>query len=258
MAARALSAAAFGFARQSGQIAGLLRAFARVPIWYGLPQGRGLARRIEVRFFRRLLHSLGIQPSIGGAAPAGSGTLYVCNHISWADIPVLAHVLDAAFVARADAGNWPILGRLMQRHGVILVDRTRKGRSAEQVEAIRSRLSAGQSVIVFPEGTTSAGEDILLFRSSLLQAADAASAVQPVVLRYLLPDGRALPPERQRAVAWIGDDGLLDGVRGVMKSPVRAHLEFLQPMAPYDRKRLAADLWDAMSACYAALPNRSR
>lgn len=247
-----------GLLQQTGQFAGLVGAFIRIPVWYILPRPRGLARWIEVRFFRRLLRSVGVQVSVGGAPLGPKGTLYVCNHISWADIPVLASILDAAFVARADAGSWPVLGRMMQRYGVILVDRTRRGTSAEQVGAIRDRLLAGQSVIVFPEGTTSVGEDILPFRSSLLQSADAAAAVQPIVLRYLSTGGEALAPERQRGVAWIGDDGLMEGVRGVMRAPVRAHLEFMAPVAPYDRKQLAVDLRNRMADCYAALPSRSR
>lgn len=250
--------AARGLFQQSGQIVGLLGAFVRVPVWYALRRPRGFARWIEVRFFRRLLRSLGISRTIGGQVSDQPGTLYVCNHISWADIPVLASVLDAAFVARADAGSWPVLGRIMQRYGVILVDRNRRTASGAQVDAIRDRLLSGQSVIVFPEGTTSVGYDILMFRSSLLQAAEAASVVQPVVLRYLSTNGSALPSCRQRDVAWIGDDGLLDGVHGVMRAPVRAHLEFLAPVAPYDRKRMALDLRDRMAECYAALPSRSR
>lgn len=258
MGGPSLPVRAKGLVQHTGQIAGLVGAFARVPVWYALPRPMSFARRIEIRFFRRLLRSVGIRPVIGGAYEERPGTLYVCNHISWADIPVLASVLDAAFVARADAGNWPVLGRIMQRYGVILVDRTRRVTSAQQVDAIRDRLRAGQSVIVFPEGTTSVGADILPFRSSLLQAADAARAVQPVVLRYLTAEGAALPDARQRDVAWIDDDNLLDGVKRVMRAPLCAHLEFLAPVAPYDRKRLALDLRDHMAVCYAALPSRSR
>lgn len=244
--------------QQSGQIAGLAAAFARIPLWYAVPRPMRLARRIEVRFFRRLLRSVGVEITLGGTQADAAGVLYICNHISWADIAVLASVVDAAFVARADAGSWPIIGRLMRRYGVILVDRTRRGNSAEQVDAIRERLLAGRSVIVFPEGTTSVGEDILPFRSSLLQAADVAGAIQPIVLRYLSTDGSPLAPDRQRDVAWIGDDGLIDGVRSVMRAPVRAHLEFLTPVAPCDRKQLAVDQRNRMAACYAALPSRSR
>jgi|GEM_PF-1255122 1-acyl-sn-glycerol-3-phosphate acyltransferase len=250
--------AAKGFIQQTGQIAGLISAFASLPFWYALPRPMRLARGVEVRFFRRLLRSIGVEVSLDGSFPPQKGTLFICNHISWADIPVLAQVLDAAFVARADAGNWPVIGRIMQRYGVILVDRTRPGTSAQQVEAIRARLRAGQSVIVFPEGTTSLGVDILPFRSSLLQAADAAQAVQPVVLRYLTPLGEALPADVQRNVAWIGDDTLLDGIRSIMRAPMRAHLQFLPPTLTRDRKLLARELRDQMSRCYAALPNRSR
>lgn len=247
-----------GVLQHTGQIVGLIRAFASLPLWYALPRPLRLVRGVEVRFFRRLLRSIGVEVTSNGSFPTQKGTLFICNHISWADIPVLASIVDAAFVARADAGNWPVIGRIMQRYGVILVDRTRPRTSAQQVEAIRDRLRAGQSVIVFPEGTTSLGIDILPFRSSLLQAADAAQAVQPIVLRYLTPSGEALSADIQRNVAWIGDDTLLDGIRSVMRAPLRAHLQFLPPTPIRDRKLLARELRDQMARCYAALPNRSR
>lgn len=220
-----------------------------------------MARWLEVRFFRRLLRSVSVQLRATGQIAEGPGTLYVANHISWADIPVLASVLDAAFVAKAEAGNWPLIGPLMRRYGVVLVDRNSRGTSSMQVDAIAQRLMAGQSVIIFPEGTTSNGEALLPFRSSLMQAARHASAVQPVVLRYLEPDGQALSAARQRDVAWIGDDTLADGIVRMMAAPVLAQLAFLPPVDTAilpDRKALTERLQCEMEAAYAALPSRSR
>jgi 1-acyl-sn-glycerol-3-phosphate acyltransferase len=240
---------------------GISWAFARVPLWLAIPRRAALARRIEQRFFRRLLRSLGIRLRVSGEASQTPGTLYVVNHVSWADIPVLAALLDAAFVAKAEAGSWPLIGGLMQRYGVVLVDRNNRGRSGDQVDAITRRLDAGQSVILFAEGTTSLGETILPFRSALLQSARSALCVQPVVLRYLDRNGGALPPERQRDVAWIDDDTLAGGIVRVMRTPMLAAVEFLASVPARDcadRKALAAQLHARMVQAYAALPNRSR
>ena len=179
--------------QRTGNMVGLARAFARVPFWFAIPRQAALARWIEQRFFNRLLHSVGIRLSVSGEVCRQPGTLYVCNHISWADIPVLGVTLDAAFVAKAEAGAWPVIGHLMHRYGVVLVNRTQRATSGLQVEAITQRLAAGQSVILFPEGTTSDGEGLLPFRTSLMQAARVARAVQPIILRYLTPNGARLP-----------------------------------------------------------------
>jgi lyso-ornithine lipid O-acyltransferase len=115
-------------------------------------------------------------------------------------------------------------------------------------------------VILCPEGTTSDGSAILPFRTSLFAAADAASFIQPVVLRYLTPEGCALSPERQRAVAWIDDDELLSGAARVAQEETLARVEFLAPIISEgaNRKQLASIVRQQMIAAYAAAPNRSR
>jgi 1-acyl-sn-glycerol-3-phosphate acyltransferase len=69
----------------------------------------------------------------GGAwgANAPAGTLYVANHISWTDIPVLGLVTRAAFVAKDDIRGWPVIGRLTTEYGCVFVEReARAGRRA--------------------------------------------------------------------------------------------------------------------------------
>lgn len=185
--------------------------------------------------------------------------LFVVNHISWADIPVLASVLDADFVAKSDIESWPVIGRLARRYDPVFVARDRRSGSRIQADAIRWRLDAGRSVILCPEGTTSDGTTILPFRTSLFAAADANDVIQPVVIRYLAMDGSALPPKRQREVAWIDDDELLAGAARVAREQTLAHLTFLEPVRVShfpDRKSLAEATRTVMLAAYATAPKR--
>jgi len=233
------------------------RAALRIPFWLTCPAlGR---RRHEAAFFADIASGFGIAVESSGEMSERAGTLFVMNHISWADIAVMLTLLDADFVARSDMQRWPVIGGLARRFDPVFVDRTSKSGSHSQVEAIRERLASGRSVILCAEGTTSDGGSILPFRTSLFAAADTAGVIQPVVLAYLAPDGSALPQRRQRDVAWIGDDDLLTGAARVARERTLARVTFLPPVAAdTDRKALADTVRHHMLAAYAAALNRPR
>jgi 1-acyl-sn-glycerol-3-phosphate acyltransferase len=214
---------------------------------------------MERRFFGRIVRGFGLEVIVEGEPlkPA----MFVTNHISWADIPVLAAALDADFVAKSDIQRWPVIGPLARRYGPVFIAREHRSGSHSQAHLIRARLRAGRSVILCPEGTTSDGTSILPFRTSLFAAADAADVVQPVVIRYLAIDGSALSPERQRAVAWIGDDELVTGAARVSRERTLVRLTFLEPLRAscfHDRKSLAEAARTGMLEAYAAAPKRPK
>lgn len=239
--------------------AGLLVALWRIPFWLAATPGGPSAKRLERSFFEAILRAFAVHLRIRGRpAPAA---LIVTNHISWIDIVALAARFDAGFVAKAEVAGWPIVGRLAERFGVIFVARHKPLDSEEQVSAIRAQLAAGRSIILFPEGTTSDGTGILRFRSSLFAAAGSASAVQPAMLRYTERDGSSLSRERQRAIAWVDDDDLLEGAARVARERTYLEIAFLTPLDPHgfeNRKALAAVASEAIGNAYAAAPNRPR
>ncbi|MEZ0244507.1 MAG: lysophospholipid acyltransferase family protein [Sphingomonas sp.] len=241
-----------------GPAIGLAKLAARVPHWLACRPGSPAARRHERLALGALARGFGIAIDVDGV-PADGPALFVANHLSWADIAVFGSFLDADFVSRADVADWPVIGPLARRVAPVFVERRCRASAAAQAEAIRTRLAAGRSVLLFAEGTTSDGADVLPFRSSLLAAADAARVIQPVMLRYLATDGGALSPTRMREIAWIGDDALLPNAVGLARSPVLARVEFLAPLDPaMPRKPLAAQARERIRAAYAAAPNRPR
>ncbi len=247
----------FGRTRAVGS---LLLALSRVPAWLCCRQKSSSARHHEQAFFNTIVNGFGIRIEQSGQQSKVSGTLYIMNHISWADIPVMMAILDADFVAKSDIQGWPGIGALARRFDPVFVSRDRRGQSHDQASTIRARLSAGRSVILCPEGTTSNGSTILPFRTTLFAAADAARAVQPIVLRYLDVNGGPLSPERMREVAWIGEDELLPSAMRFACRSVRANVDFLPAVFARTggRKPIAQMVREQMLAAYAAAPNRPR
>lgn len=236
------------------------RLLAEVPRWLRFAPRSNEARSLARRALNRFAERCGLRIRSSGEAVNG-GTLFVANHISWADIVVLGSLCDAGFVARSDLAGWPLIGRIAQRRGTIFVTRERRMESGRQVEAMRQALAAGEDLILFAEGTTSVGTSVLPFRPALLAAADAARRVQPVVVAYLDAAGLPLSPERQRQVAWIGDDGTGHVLGTFAGGPLTAAVRFLPPLDPArfaSRKALADAAYAAASEAYAALRNRSK
>jgi 1-acyl-sn-glycerol-3-phosphate acyltransferase len=137
---------------------------------------------------RRTLGSIGIQCLHRGTVPRTG--LIVCNHLSYLDIPVLAASGPMVFVSKADVQRWPYLGSLARCGGTLFLKRELRGHVAEIGEAMEPIIGAGTVVTIFPEGTSSGGDGILPFRSSLLQPAVANGwPVTPACITYELADG---------------------------------------------------------------------
>ncbi len=233
----------------SGRVLLVLPLFlAMAGLWLVMPRGRA-RRGLAKLAWRVLLRGFRVRVVVHGAPLPEAGTLYVSNHITWVDIPVLGLVLDAAFVAKGEIAGWPVIGKLTAAYGCLFVERERRGKAADQAAALASHLEAERGIVLFPEGTTGLGTTVLPFRSSLFAmvprsvdggVADGSAQVQPVTIRYRRPDGAPLSPEVQRKVAWIDDDELLPNAAGLSRiGPIMAEVWFETPVAATDRKALA-------------------
>ena len=118
---------------------------------------------------RRFLSVLHCSVEVSGEVPRGG--LIACNHLGYVDILVLGSVCPAIFVAKSDVREWPIFGWLASRAGTIFVSRNAPAKVAAQLQEMEQPLRDGRPVILFPEGTSSDGSQVLPFRSSLLESA---------------------------------------------------------------------------------------
>jgi 1-acyl-sn-glycerol-3-phosphate acyltransferase len=201
------------------------------------------ARRHELiaDWARGLLQLLRIELQTQGELLAGP-KLLVANHVSWLDIVVI-HALcpQARFVSKAVVRDWPLIGRLVTGAGTLMVDRQRRRDTTRVLEAMVQALKQGDSVALFPEGTTSDGAQVLEFHSSLLHSAVIAQVpVQPIALRYA-EAGQALSP----SVPYIGTTSFVESLwRICMAQQLVVTVRLPDAVAPphADRRTLAREL----------------
>ncbi|MGQ2966830.1 lysophospholipid acyltransferase family protein [Methylophilus sp.] len=185
-----------------------------------------------------LLRCFNIAITVSGSPPGRDthGVLFVANHISWVDIHAINSVLPVRFVAKLEVSNWPVFGYLVRKSGTIFINRTRQRDAARVVKLASNALKLRDNLCVFPEGTTTEGQQVLPFKSSLIQAAiDANTMVIPVAIRYALPDGSL-----NLAAAYAGDTTMAESMLAFihMHRP-SVHLHFCQPILARDMSRQA-------------------
>ena len=166
-----------------------------------------LAPRLRARLFRwwarGLLRLLDIQVEVRGPLPP-PGVALVANHLSYLDVVVLGSLVDATFVAKADVARWPGLGPLAARVGTIFLDRTRKRDLLRVIPRVEARLRAGETVVFFPEGTSSAGRELLRFHPSLFEAPRRAGRATAAAALSTRPGAatRTPPPQCVGGATW--------------------------------------------------------
>jgi 1-acyl-sn-glycerol-3-phosphate acyltransferase len=146
-----------------------------------------------------------------GLEPWSLGRLVLANHVSWIDVFAIYAATPCRFVAKAEIGRWPLLGVLVTRSGTLYIERGRRHAVASTNHRMRDHLKAGESVAVFPEGTTTDGATLLPFHSNLLApAVEIGAPVWPIAIRYT--DG-GRPTD---AAAFIGEMGLFTSLAKIL------------------------------------------
>lgn len=182
---------------------------------------------------KQLLAAFNIKVISKGCIPPTTtlgNTMFVGNHISWADIHALNSLVPVKFIAKSEIQNWPIFGYLAKVNA-LFIDRTKRHDAARVVDITAQSLQAGDNLCLFPEGTTTDGSEMKSFKSSLIQAAIQAKAtIRPFVIRYPLPDGSI-----NTHMAYAGDITLPESMNAVLnqKNPV-VELTFLTPISLAD------------------------
>ncbi|MFD1744767.1 lysophospholipid acyltransferase family protein [Rhizobium helianthi] len=192
----------------------------------GLRYDWRLRRRLPRWWHRIACRLLGIRIRTHGRLETRRPLMIAANHVSWKDILVLGAVADVVYVAKAEVADWPIFGILAKLQKTIFVAREQKRRTGDQVNEIAARMSGGEVVVLFPEGTTSDGNRLLDIKSSLFGAASAAVSsspegvvhVQPVSIAYTGIHGMPMGRYHRPLAAWPGDVELVPHLMGVLKA----------------------------------------
>ncbi|MDS4072963.1 MAG: lysophospholipid acyltransferase family protein [Defluviicoccus sp.] len=206
-----------------GRIAVLIVALVVLVPLYMLSVGPARRLRLAQQFFfcRVMLWLTGLSVRVLGRPSTEGPVLYASNHVSYLDIPVLNALLDASFISKAEVKGWPLIGFIGRLTGTVFIRRHAAG-AKRQRDEIADRLAQGDSLILFPEGTSTNGAGVAPFRSSLFGVIDQAEAsahllIQPVSVTYTrCADGTPLEGPARELYAWFDDAVLLPHFKRVL------------------------------------------
>lgn len=201
--------------------------------WHLLPAGQAIIRW----WMQRLTRIVGIRITQYGT-PLTVNALFISNHISFLDIVVISAIVPVRFLSKHSVRYWPIIGYLTALSGSLFIERGKHRQLSRTLIAIQHALNNTRPVLIFPEGTTSLGTQVLTFHSGLFQAAiDKQLPVQTLTVHYR----RDQRPDR--IAAYINKDNFLINLLRLMAQPqTDAHLSFTSPVDSHNhtRRSLAA------------------
>ncbi|WP_434569530.1 lysophospholipid acyltransferase family protein [Pseudomonas sp. Z3-8] len=219
---------------------------------FGLLERLGLAHSMVRRqrwsrfFMARLSNALPFRVTVHGHLPK-QPMLWVSNHVSWTDIPLLGMLTPLSFLSKAEVRTWPVAGWLAAKAGSLFI---RRGSGDSQLirKQMSRHLEQAHPLLMFPEGTTTDGRSLRTFHGRLLSAAiDADVALQPVAIRYLRNG------EPDLLAPFIGDDDLLSHLMRLFANDLGdVEIHLLEPIACHGQER-AALAFQAQQAVHKAL-----
>lgn len=221
------------------------------------------AESIPMLYHRGVAWIIGMHIDVRGEITGERPTLFVVNHASWLDITVLDTLVKGCFVAKREVASWPLFGLLAKLQRTVFVERA-PSRTLEQRNSLIARLEEGQSLMLFPEGTSGDGNRVLPFGSASFAAAEEPIAgkpvtVQPVTIAYVGLNGMPMGRRNRPLFAWYGDMALLPHIWGVLGAgPSTVAVRFHEPvtiasfasrkgLAAHCQGVIAAGLSDALS-----------
>lgn len=218
---------------------------------------RSRGRHLLPCFYHRLCcHLIGLDVETRGQISTAAPTLFVSNHTSYFDIPVLGSLIEGSFVAKTEVGSWPLFGWLSKMQRTVYVDR-RRGTAHHQRDDLQKRLDAGGNLILFPEGTSNDGNRVLPFRSALLSVAErdvkgGKLTVQPVSVTYTKLSSLPMGYGKRPYLAWYGDMTLGAHLWHFVRiAPAGVVVEFHDPISIADfpsRKELTQHCYKCVSS----------
>ncbi len=185
---------------------------------------------------RRMAASLDIAYRIEGQPPTHG--LVVSNHLSYLDVVVFSAAMPCFFVAKIEIGGWPFFGKAARCGGTIFVDRSSLASANSVAEQMTERLQLPipVPVLLFPEGTSTDGSEVIRFHSRLIDPATSLGVpITAAAVRYRVADGT---PERE--LCWYGDETFVNHLWKVLGvGGFEADLWFGEPRVYTDRRQAA-------------------
>lgn len=164
---------------------------------------------------------IGAKLTVEGAPPKTGSYIYVCNHRSFADIPILLSLVKCSMLSKAEVANYPIIGPAATAVGTIYVQREERNSRAQSLQVIAEHLAKGRSALLFPEGTTSPLAAMREWKPGIfLMAAKNNCPIVPVAIEYSDPRDQ-----------WDdADDVTAHFIKATSKSHIYTKIAFHEPI----------------------------
>ena len=204
------------------------------------------------RFFHiGFLKILNIKVNLVGKIHKERPGLLISNHASWLDIPILSSLTNISFIAKSEISKWPLFGFLAKLQDTVFVER-RSIKAVKQKNEINNILLKGKRLVLFPEGTSSDGNRVLKFKSSLFSVAENNTEnylIQAVTVCYKGLNGLPMSRSERPLISWWGDMDLMNHLWNILKlNSVTILVIAHEPIEEvHDRKSLAKIAWEQVS-----------
>ena len=206
-------------------------------------------------FYHKIcLRIFGIKIKTFGKVSINSPILLISNHASYLDIIILGSLFKTSFIAKKEISKWPLLGILAKLQNTIFIDR-RVSSLKNQENQIIKHLNEKKNLVIFPEGTSSDGNRVLPFKSSLFNIFEknlnSKILVQTITIVYKKINGIPMNRIERKNITWHSNMDLIPNIFNVLKKlsievEVIFNDEFL-PSKEYDRKKLALHCWEKIN-----------
>ena len=206
-------------------------------------------------FYHKIcLRIFGIKIKTFGKVSINFPILLISNHASYLDIIILGSLFKTSFIAKKEISKWPLLGILAKLQNTIFIDR-RVSSLKNQENQIIKHLNEKKNLVIFPEGTSSDGNRVLPFKSSLFNIFEknlnSKILVQTITIVYKKINGIPMNRIERKNITWHSNMDLIPNIFNVLKKlsievEVIFNDEFL-PSKEYDRKKIALHCWEKIN-----------
>ena len=215
-------------------------------------------------FHQGFLKLLNVKVILHGTLKTNKPGLLISNHASWIDISILSSLTNICFIAKSEVSGWPIVGFLARLQDTVFIER-KINRVIKQKKEILNFLSRGKKLVLFPEGTSSDGNRVLKFKSSLFSIGETEEGklggyeFQAVTICYSGLNGLPMSRSQRPNVAWWGNMNLFNHLWNLfslnaIKVTVTAHepitnIENRKIMSQIAWKQISFGMGKALSGC---------
>ena len=190
------------------------------------PNRYGKLHRLSLKIFAKgVLEIVGVKVLVKGSITEYQRpTILISNHISWLDIFLIHSNFAGFFIAKDEIKNWPLVGVLVKRSGTIFIDRESRNSLKIAMVEMKEILKKNSTLVIFPEGTTTEGREILPFHSALFSifTRNYNSQIIPVVIQYRQNKMQSTTP------AFVGNITFFSSVLRILNArELEANITFL-------------------------------